>query len=334
MRSLLLAIVLLAAPALALAQARSEVPIREVDLTDQTRRYVIQIKVGETVIDAGLDTGSTGIRVLPGVLKPADAVESRKADSYSYGSGAKYDGVIGEAKVTIAGASGQVPIQLIKSVGCMDTIPKCPVSRVSPNQYGIQGDGLPNQGFKAILGLNMGRAPAANPLPLLGAKAWIIELPLPGSGRPGRLILNPTAEEVAGYAAFKVDPRFAGMDGGMHDAFPACLANVAAKQGFCGAALLDTGAPGIDVINGRGQVWANDTPAALTFGGDKPKTAVGFAIGRREFASRLTYVPRPQVGDVRLHLGLTPYFAYTVLYDSDAGTVALKPRPDTKMVIQ
>jgi hypothetical protein len=61
---------------------------------------------------------------------------------------------------------------------------------------------------------------------------------------------------------------------------------------------------------------------------------VRFAIGRREFASRLTYVPRPQVSDVRLHLGLTPYFAYSVLYDSDAGTVALKPRSDTKMAIQ
>ncbi|HET9159891.1 MAG TPA: hypothetical protein VFN88_04705 [Caulobacteraceae bacterium] len=333
MKSLLLAALMIATPSIAAAQTRSEVPIREVDLSDQTRRYVVQIKVGETAIDAGLDTGSTGIRILPGVLKGSDANETSRKDAYSYGSGAKYDGVIGNAQVTIAGASGSAPVQLIKKVGCLEAMPRCPVVRTSPEKYGIQGDGLPGEGFKAILGINMGRSAAANPLPLLGAKRWIIELPLPGSGKPGRIILNPTAAESAGYITFDIDRRFAQEEGGMHDAIPACLVNTAVNQGFCGATLLDTGAPGIVVINGRGQIWSNDTPAAFVFG-DKTKTAVGFKIGYRDFASRLTYTPRPQVSDQRIHAGLTPYFAYSVLYDADAGTVALKPRADTKMAIQ
>jgi hypothetical protein len=332
-KSILLALVLAIDPLAAHAQARTEVAIREVDLSDQTRRYVVQIKIGETVIDAGLDSGSTGIRVLPDVLKPTDATETGRKDDYAYGSGAKYDGVIGEATVTVGAASGKVPIQLIKTVGCIDSVPRCPVSRVDPKRYGIQGDGLPGEGFKAILGVNMGRAPADNPFPLLGAKRWIIELPLPNSGKPGRIILNPTEAEVAGYLAFNIDRRFAQDGGGMHDSVPACLVNTAKNEGVCGATLLDTGAPGINVINGQGPIWANDTPAALVFG-DKNKTAVRFLIGRRDFASRLTFVPRPQVSDARIHAGLTPYFAYTVLYDVDAGTVALKARPDTKMAIQ
>src|SRR4051812_8882170 len=147
-RSAFLALILLAMPALAHAQTRTEVAIREGDLSDQTRRYVVSIKVGGTPIDAGLDSGSTGIRILPSVLQPADAEATTKADSYSYGSGAEYVGVVGNAKVMIGEASGQVPVQLIRSVGCIARMPKCPVSRVPLAKYGIQGDGLAGEGFK------------------------------------------------------------------------------------------------------------------------------------------------------------------------------------------
>ena len=49
--------------------------------------------------------------------------------------------------------------------------------------YGIASDGLPGEGFKAILGIDMargrGRQPASR---FLGARRWIVELPRPGEG--------------------------------------------------------------------------------------------------------------------------------------------------------
>jgi hypothetical protein len=45
-------------------------------------------------------------------------------------------------------------------------------------------------------------------------------------------------------------------------------------------------------------------------------------------------VRRPQVSEVRVHTGLTPYFAYTVLYDAETGAIGLKPRAGSKMETQ
>src|SRR4051794_9637325 len=81
--------------------ARSEVPIREVVLSDGARRYSIPIQVGATAIEAGLDSGSSGLRILPGVLADTDAKAVGGSDSYSYGSGAELDGVVGRAQVAV-----------------------------------------------------------------------------------------------------------------------------------------------------------------------------------------------------------------------------------------
>ncbi|HEY8005166.1 MAG TPA: hypothetical protein VIE16_13110, partial [Phenylobacterium sp.] len=163
-----------AQPAPAAPAARAEVPIREVVLSDGMRRYAIPIRMGVVEIEAGLDTGSTGLRILPGVLGPADATAGSRDETYAYGSGAKYEGVAGEGRLSIGGLSGAAPVQLIRRLGCVDRIPHCPVSRVAAEQYGIQGDGLPNEGFKAIIGTNMAHARIANPLAALGVRRWIV----------------------------------------------------------------------------------------------------------------------------------------------------------------
>jgi hypothetical protein len=303
-------------------------------LSDGARRYAVSITVGGKTLDAGLDSGSSGLRVLPGVLEPQDAEPGGRRSSYFYGSGARLTGVVGKARLAIGGASGQSSLELVQTVDCEPTHPHCPAARTPIASYGVQGDGLPGEGFKAILGVGMAEAEVNSPLPAIGVRRWIIELPLPGSGKPGRLVLNPTPDETSGYVAFPIDRRFADQRGGMHDSIPACLENGTTRRALCGAALLDTGAPGIVVINGPGAPWPDGTPAAVGFiDGSKVKTQAAFAIGRREFASRLTY-EREGPSDVRLHLGLMPYFAWSALYDVDAGTVALKPRPDTAMTVR
>jgi hypothetical protein len=316
------------------ASPRSEVQIREVTLSDGARRYAVSIMVGTTKIEAGLDTGSSGLRILPSMLDVADAATTSKHSSISYGSGAKLDGVVGEAMVKIGDLSQKIDVQLISDVSCVANKPACHANNVDLKHYGIQGDGLKGEGFKAILGINMGDVEIRTPLAALDAARWIVELPIPGSGKSGRLILNPSDAELAGYTLHKIDPVFA-KAGGMHDAIPACLINIGTKQQFCAPTLLDCGAPGVEVINGlAGQPWPNGASAALAFTeGDKVKRSVTFAVGQKAQASRLTFRQNPQIRYPQIHAGILPYFAFSVAYDSATGVIGLKPRADANMQV-
>jgi hypothetical protein len=105
-------------------------------------------------IEAMLDTGSTGLRILPGALSPANYVIMSRANEYGYGSGVKLTGRIANASVDIGGAvtDEPIPIQIIQTVGCFENKPRCPASRVAQTAYGLGGDGLPNEGFRPSLG--------------------------------------------------------------------------------------------------------------------------------------------------------------------------------------
>jgi hypothetical protein len=299
-------------------------------LSNGARRYSIPVKVGGVSIEAGLDTGSTGLRILPGVLGPQDAAASRRAESYAYASGSRYDGVVGEARLAVGGLAGQAPVQLIEQLGCMPRFPHCPVSRVPAAQYGVQSDGLPNEGFRAILGANMAPARVGNPFLALGARRWIVELPRPGEGQPGRLILNPTDAELAGYVTVPLAAIHARQEGGgIHDSVPGCLVNSRTQARACGAVLLDSGAPGIRVLNsGLAQVWAEGTPAQIVFldVAGHALAAERLTIGERAHASHLSFAAEPQAPGVVIFAGLSPYFAFSVLYDSTRQAIGLKAR--------
>ncbi len=306
---------------------RTEVPIREVDLSSGTRRYTIPITVGATAIKAGLDSGSTGLRVLPNVLAAADAATDGGEVTYSYDSGVKLDGIIGHGAISIGELSGRSPLQLVHFVGCVAAKPNCPALRVPLAQYGIQGDGLPGEGFKAIIGVNMSDDAAPNPLERIGAKRWIIELPRPGRPAEGRLILNPTEAETSGYMMVQLDPSFSGQHGGLHDAAPGCLLNLQTKQRICGPTLMDTGAPGINLVGpSRQTIWPNETPAQIVFSDGKRVLGSDFVVGHREQASHFASEARPQARSPRLFVGIMPYFAFSVLYDPGQGMIGLKPR--------
>ena len=321
-----------AAPARAQpAAARSEAPIVETVLTNGARRYAVPVTVGSTTLMAALDTGSTGLRILPGVLKPGDAAASPEAETYGYASGSRYEGVVGDAALTIAGAKGTAPVHLIATIGCYSYLPHCPASRTTLDRYGIASDGLPGEGFKAILGIDMAPGRVGNPLRVLGARRWIVELPRPGEGA-GRLILNPTEAEIAGYALAPLAAPYAHeRGGGLHDALPGCLANRAARQSACGVVLMDTGAPGLAVANGRlpGEPWADGSTATLelfdTTGGVAARIDMG--VGDRDLGTRLSYRQERRVFGTIIYAGTAPYFAWSVLYDPRRQTIGLKPRP-------
>ena len=332
-----LSLALTALAGTAAAQApppRGEVAVREVVLSNGTHRYTIPVKVGAVAVEAGLDTGSTGLRVLPGVLADADAKDLGHGETYAYGSGAELQGVAGEGMLSIGGLTGVSSLQLVRRVGCTMKLPRCPASRVPADRYGIQGDGLPGEGFKAILGTNMSHTRIANPFVAIGVHRWIVDLPRPGETAPGRIVLNPTDAEVAGFTLLPLSPRLAGLGGGRHDAVPGCLLNNATRAKACGVVTLDSGAPGLRLQNGGlgGRAWPEGAPATLAFydAGGHLQAAETLVVGQRAQASHLAFVDEPRIQGTTIFSGLTVYFAYSVLYDADRQSIGLKARPTAR----
>jgi len=78
---ILIALALSAAAEVHAAPApRTEVAIREVRLSNGALRYAVPISIGRTAMLVSLDTGSTGLRILPGALGPADAAAGAEPD--------------------------------------------------------------------------------------------------------------------------------------------------------------------------------------------------------------------------------------------------------------
>lgn len=319
-------LLLLGAAGAAKAQARVEVPIREVVQSNGQHRYTVPITIGGAQVEAGLDSGSTGLRVLPGVVEAAAEQSSGRRTSYSYDNGVQFDGVLVDADVTL-GLSGRIRFQQIDKVGCKPGVRSCQAITVKPEAFGIESGGLPNEGFKAILGVNMAKDAAPNPLMALGVKRWIIDLPRPGDGKPGRLVLNPTDAEVAEYKPFHIDLRFIDTRGGLHDAIAGCLVNRTTKRSYCGAADFDTGAPGVQVATSESaQAWPPQTPATFAFlDGDKPVLGGDFMVGQGPGA-RMSFREPQRIRDAHIYLGILPYFLFSTLYDPEAKTVGLKAR--------
>jgi hypothetical protein len=309
---------------------RSEAPIVQSTLSNGARRYAVPVRVGATTLMTALDTGSTGLRILPGVLGAADAAVSDEPETYGYASGSRYEGLVGQAELAIGGAQGTGPVHLIKTIGCYSYLPHCPASRTTLAQYGIASDGLPGEGFKAILGIDMAPGRVGNPLRSMGVRRWIVELPRPGEG-DGRLILNPTDAETEGYAMVPLAAPYAHeRGGGLHDAVPGCLSNPALGARACGVVLMDTGGAGLQVANGRlGAPWPDGTEVVLdlfdSVGGVAARAAL--TVGRRDQGTRLSFRQEGRVQGVVIYAGIAPYLAYSVLYDARRQMIGLKPRP-------
>jgi hypothetical protein len=303
---------------------RSEVPIREVLLSDGARRYAVTLSVAGHRIDAGLDTGSVGLRVLSDAAAGAETSGSSRI--YAYGAGTELEGPDARAVVAVGDLAAPIAIQAVRTVGCARSRPNCPASKILQAQFGIEGDGLPGEGFRAIAGVGLARSELPNPLVALGAHRWIVELPRPGESVPGRLVLNPSDQEAAGFEPLSL------VDTGRDrrsDSLRACLSDAAGSAPICAPTIIDSGAPGIQIVNQSGRPWANGTLGHLTFAGaaGAPAMAIEFRSGMRKQASHLMFVQDERVPGVRIHSGLIAYFAYSVLYDADRGTISFRARP-------
>jgi len=73
---------------------------------------------------------------------------------------------------------------------------------------------------------------------------------------------------------------------------------------------------------------ADCTPAFLAFydAAGHVRTAEQLTIGQRAHASHLRFSQEARRRGTSIFAGLSPYFAYSVLYDADRQSVGLKPR--------
>lgn len=307
---------------------RVEIPIREVVLSDGTPRFGLPLTIGRSEVLAGIDTGAAGLRVLPDAIAAADVAPQPASEEYRFGSGAQLHGSRGKARVTVGGHTAEASVHLVTKVDCEAGKPRCPGSLGLG--YGFLGNGLRGEGFRALLGGNMGRTSIDHPLTIVGARRWIIEAPRPGEGRAGRLILNPSNEEVAGFKLVRLAGQFREADGGgLHDAVPGCLRNDASGERVCGLFTLDTGAYFIRVLNAarfaRGP-WPAGAPLTLEIRGDQGTAAVARMTvgGKGGQAVAFGTAPRPEV---IVQLGTAPYLSHAVLYDPIGRRLGFKPRP-------
>jgi hypothetical protein len=299
-----------------------------VRLSDGVYRYGVRLSVGGKVVFAGLDTGASGLRLLPDAAEGTGAEVTQTREVFSFGSGARPAGVIGRAKVAIGALSGEGSVHLVTAVDCVAGRPQCP-GRLGLG-YGFLGNGLPGEGFRVLLGGGMGPTSVDNAFAVVGARRWIIELPRPGEAAHGRLVLNPSEAEVAGYTMVRLVGGFADRDGGgLHDAVFGCLGAESGGRRICGLTTLDTGAHFIRVSNPLPGAPVFKPGEALTIEFQdpdrRPRASARMVAGgtTQQFAPYGTAPPRQTI----VQLGVGPYYAFSVLYDPAQRRLGLKPRP-------
>jgi hypothetical protein len=335
-----LALLGLMAPGLAFAQQmRSVVPISQSLLPNGDIRYSVPVRVGNSVsLQALLDTGSTGLRVMRNALFNTSYTDTGFASFYEFGGGDKLTGTIGTAVVTVGGVATDdaVPFEVVSQAGCAEFRPACSASMVAAQDYGIGGDGISGQGFQAILGVSLvtegGASYTANPLTHIGARKWIIELPEPGQSADGSLILNPGAADLQGFQMFSLTPAPSvgvGLDAGWVDSLAGCLNDGTNGQNICGPAILDTGSPGViaDIAGGTtAPLWGQNDKVTMSFSSGNQSLSLPFVADRNPGTGLLQ---EPAQGNAtRLLDGFLPFFYFDVLYDAADGAIGMRARQD------
>ena len=299
--------------------ASGSVEIRETTLRDGTVRYSIPVQMGSQTVQAALDTGSVGLRVLSRALQPANFRATNRPLRYGYGSGVRLTGVEAQTEAGLGSAKATLNFQLVNGIQCAEDHPHCPASRVSFEQYGLMGDGIPGGGFPAIIGIKPETKGIGNPLRALGIQRWSVTLP--AGGEAGRLNLNPP--EVSGFVVLPFAE-------GLPDAVRGCLQNDATHKSICGVITLDTGAPGILVSSPDPlpERWRAEIPASLLFqdAGGQTHAVENFRTDNRAHRSRVRFEQKPEQKFTIIHAGVSPYLCFAVLYEPDANTIGLKPR--------
>jgi hypothetical protein len=312
---------------------RIEVPIKAVTLADGDMRFTVPVSIGGgPTFEAMIDTGSKGLRLTPSLaISQASAyAKTGRVVSTRFANGLITRGEIATAEVSVGDAApSTVTIQAIDGLSCMAERPRCGIGG-PPERYRIGGVG-PTDGFEAVLGLGLRLNSFGNPLSATASGQWIVLLPRPGEPGPGKLILNPTAEDKAGFTMLQLEPARSPDQpentGWLDEELTACLTSETSTRGWCGEAVLDSGAPNIYLHTaGEAPPWRPGETIKVELG--KGGRTLSFRYRTEKDSGAMLYrIALISPETEKVNLGVLPYYYYAVYYDGRAGVIGLKARP-------
>ena len=291
--------------------------------SDGAMRFSINIEIGDSPLDVLLDTGSTGLRVMPGAVPDsAFACATTIASTYSYKSGLQLDGVVARATITIGGVAtpAPIPVTYTDSVTCAPVNPDC------------VADGL--SGFHAILGIGLrnGAAAVGSPIAQLpGQPSFVVHAPGYDAGS-GTLTIGPN--DTSAFMTLQLPA--ASDDGTLangtpawddHYGIPTCLDDVTAGVDYCEPAMWDTGNPAITIDwppAADNSELAVESQIAVTIGPPAaPIDSYAFTVGTQPVPGIDEIDVEPADGEGFLNLGTALFFRADALFDPLHGIVGL-----------
>ena len=320
----------------AIAAPRTETPVyaEPVRTREGTAyRYWVWVTIGdEQPVKAMLDTGSSALLVLSSQLQEPDRLAAKGAIQLSFGAGDTLIGQKTQAPLAVGGSksSGPVAFGLITAASCVAAKPDCAAAKGDFEHYRIASEGVAGRGFGAILGVALGTSPP--PLPLTTALAslagqWIIELPTPdGGGKPGRLILNPGASDLAGFQIFALDGTARNWNGPLRAGIAGCVRPGSADSSLCGVFGFDCGDSHTLVETADRTLFDSLRKAGtydFSFGKDSDALTWSAKAPANSFLQQNVSAGRAPLSIV---LGYPALWNFAILYDFRRDKVGLKQR--------
>lgn len=133
-----LCLVMAAAPAAEAVDHDVVVPIRSAVGADGQALYTITIRIGKSrPIEALLDTGSVGLRVLNTALVGSDVRPTSTSTVTVNAIGLELTGHVGRGTLTLgeAKSSSAIPFQVIETTACLTTSDGCDPERAAPGKF-------------------------------------------------------------------------------------------------------------------------------------------------------------------------------------------------------
>jgi Protein of unknown function (DUF3443) len=294
--------------------------------SDGGMRFSINIEIGDSPLDVLLDTGSTGLRILPdAVPDSAFACVTTTPSTYSYKSGLELGGVVARATIAIGGVAtpAAIPVMYVDSVTCASADPDCFTAATS--------------GFHAILGVGLrnGAAAVGSPIAQLpGQPSFVVHTLGYGMG-DGTLTIGPT--DTSAFTTLQLPA--ASDDGTLANGTPAwddrygiptCLDDMTGGIDYCEPGIWDTGNPAITIdwapASGNSKL-AIESQVAVTIGPPAaPIDTYAFTIGTMPVPGIDEVDVEPAVGEGFINLGTALFFRVDALFDPLRGIVGLAAR--------
>jgi hypothetical protein len=305
-----------------------------------TTRFSLPVTLGPApTVQAFLDTGSSGVRILPGAI-PDSAFASITDTTIeaSYHSGLVLTGVVAKISVSIGGVQtpAPIPVMLVRSVSCEPTEPNCGAEDVDAADYVFFGTS------KVLVGVGLRNSPTsggvASPMPQLeGSPAFAIQGATFG-GTSAILRLRPGEAQIATMKTFMlpVEDGGAPLPNGVpaygdRYGLPACVNDMTTGVDYCVPAELDTGNPSVYIewpgVDAGESVLPPSTAVQVVIGpSTAPLEKYMFTVGTTPTPGVDEVVVEPATGAPFMNLGTQVFFRYDVYFDPVHGVVGFAGR--------